>query len=346
MKKQNRNVSLELTDKLDGQFRVLVTLVNRHLKMFFKNKMTFFFSLLVPAITLIIYILFLRDLELQGVEGELNKYFTVEQLAAMNLTQLTSGIIDSWMLSGIIAISCISVSFNCCYIIVNDRETSVNRDFISSPISRPIIRLSYFLFNIIVTTIITIILLIFCLIYLSTMNSFYISTADFFIVLGLIIFSNISASCFTILISSMVTTNASFNSIIATSSASIGFLIGGYMPIGMLPAGIQNLCMFFPGTYSASILRTFFLRGQIDTLETIVNQSGNTNAESLISSLKNQFLNLHFFSYEVDSTSMVYGFLLTTVVLVILNIVLDGYFENCALGEHSRRSRKNRKVAK
>ena len=309
-------------NKLTGQFRVLRTLTSRHLKMFFKNKMTFFFSLLVPLITLAIYLLFLRDLECRSVDAIIQTYsFTEEQIA--ELSPKVYGLVDAWMLSGILAISCISVSFNTCYVMISDKETGANKDFASSPISRIVIITSYFLFNFLVTLIICTLVFFICLIYLRIMNSFYFSILDFISIYGVVIISIVSATLFTILITSFISSGSTFNSLIAIFSAAVGFLIGGYMPIQMLPTFVQYMCGFFPGTYSAGILRTLFLRGQIDNVANYL--SSINNDLSIIDTLKTQFLNVSFFGNNLNSEWMSLALIITTTILLLLNLVSAKY---------------------
>jgi len=114
-------------------------LTRRHLLVFFRNKVRVFFTLMVPFIIFAIYILFLRDLELTtansvlvDLEEKLGASFTGDKV----LQKHVGTVIDSWMLSGIIAISTITVSLQTNTIIVSDRENGINRDFASSPISR------------------------------------------------------------------------------------------------------------------------------------------------------------------------------------------------------------------
>jgi multidrug/hemolysin transport system permease protein len=336
-----QNIAKDFSDKLHGQFHIFWTLTRRHLKCFFKNKMTFFFALLVPGISLIVYALFLRDLEVSAVAPMISKYFTSEA-DQLVISKQVGGIVDAWMLSGIIAISCISVSFNTCYIMISDKETGVNKDFHSSPISKTAITLSYFAFNFIVTFLINMILLAICLIYLQFASAFYFSILDYVSIVGTIIISIISATCFTILISSLINNGATFNSIIATSSAAIGFLIGAYMPIQMLPKYVQYICCFFPGTYSAGILRNLFLRGQIENLSNIIPtlQSATAEAKDLIPSLSAQFMNVDFFGTTLNSSYQILGLFLTSLVLVILNIIFTGYLQIRSLSESRKKPKK------
>ena len=341
---KDKRVKLLDTGKLQGQFRITWTLVRRHLKMFFKNKMTFIFSLMVPLLTLLIYALFLRDFEINAVAPYINEYFTSD--ADKQVIQgMVGGVVDCWMLSGIIAISCITVSLNSCYIIIQDKEQGVNRDFISSPLSKRSIRSSYIIFNFIVTSIICFILLMISLVYLQIVGALYLSFLDFLAIFGTVLLSIISATFFSLFIASFVTNGSVFNSIVAITSAAIGFLIGGYMPLSMLPTYAQYICEFLPGTYSAGALRNLFMRGQMERLTNVIGnlESAKPDAINLIPKLKDQFLNVKFFIWEVNLNYMYLGLVCLTIVIIILHLIFQKYFEiRSIMGKKPKKKKKNK----
>ena len=53
-------------------------------------------------------------------------------------------------------------------------------------------------------------------------------------------------------------------SLVAVFSTAVGFLIGAYMPLGMLPTWVQTVCAFIPGTYSCALLRYSFMATPIE----------------------------------------------------------------------------------
>ncbi len=306
-------------------WKVTFSLTKRHLRLFFKSKLTFFFALLVPIITLAIYLLFLRELELTTVDQILLEYGISND--PLNLE--TYSLIDSWMLSGILAVSCITVSLNSCYIIVTDREKGVVRDFVSSPVPKWAINVSYFLFNVIVTSSIIGVLLVVCLVYLGVAGGFYLSFASFSYIVVILFLSIVSAALLTVLFTGFITNNAVFNSLVAIVSAGIGFLIGAYMPVSMLPGVAQNVCSLIPGTYSAALLRNYFLGDQMTHLLDFMAldpERYGAVADSIVNDLKNNFsMNVSFFGYEVNVGYCYLGLGLSIVLFAILNAGFANY---------------------
>ena len=304
--------------------KLLGALVSRHLKMFFKNKMTFFFSLLVPCITLAIYFLFLRELEVSAVTGVIGGLNLQDPDPLINASYR---LIDSWMLSGILAVSCISVSFNACYIIISDREKGVNREFLAAPVSKSLISFSYFVFNCIVTLIIVSAVLFICLGYLGASGNFRLTFANFGYIYLVIILSVISAATISTFLSGFIHSGNTYNSLIAIMSAAIGFLIGGYMPISMLPEGAQNLTAFFPGTYSAGLLRNYFMSDQIASLEAYMRSVPEyaPHVDELLDALSGSFsLDLTVFGSSLSVNWMYLMLVVGIVLFFLLNVLLSG----------------------
>jgi multidrug/hemolysin transport system permease protein len=177
---------------LPNQRIAFMSLTKRHLLVFFKNVPTVIFTLMVPLVILAVYALFLRPMEANqiqqilsdnGIEVDKN---TTEGLAFLRKIY---GIADCWMISGVLAVSCLTVSLNTNYILVRDKESGISKDLISSPIDSRVIMLSYFTFNVIVTFLINFFVYLICLIWLAGYQAYMISTLDFFAIIGVLLIS-------------------------------------------------------------------------------------------------------------------------------------------------------------
>ncbi len=286
-----------MSKQWQNSLTIFFQLTKRHFLVFFKNKIRVFYTLMVPLIILAVYICFLRGLELSTVQNmlyELDIEYTAE------LQQHVHTLVDSWMLSGIIALSTITISIQTNNIIINDKENGVNRDFASSPINKSCLIASYFLFNFIVTLLICFVVLLICLIYLAIMKEFFITFVDFLTMIGVLSLASVTATLMTIFICSFIKREPTLASIIAIFSAVAGFLIGAYMPLSMFPTWIRNICCFVPGTYSCGLMRYAFLNTPIQNFqEYIINQSSIANGEELINTLVSNF-GYHLNCFGVD----------------------------------------------
>lgn len=307
--------------------RIYFTLTLRHFKVFFKNKIGVVFSLLVPMITLLIYIIFLRQLQTNALDSAIAGIIgkEVEEAVLEAVQQRSHLLADAWMLSGIVAVSCVSVSLNTCTIMVNDRQTGVSKDFVSSPISRRSINVSYFLFNVLATFLINFCVLAVAFIYLGATGGFQISVGRTFLLIPVLLLSVISASLITCFIASFITTFNTYNSASVIVSSGSGFLIGAFMPISMLPPIARQIPLFFPGTYSAGLLRRLFLDDYIANFKVFLSgQKGIT--QELIEQIETQMSNtismdINFFGHQVTPGYMVLAIAIFAALFVILNML-------------------------
>ncbi len=300
---------------------IFFQLTRRHLLVLFRNKMRVFFTVMAPIIIFAIYVLFLRRMELGTVEATIMQLNT-EKGFALNYGELSKSvecIVDSWMFSGIIAISSLTVSLQTNNIIVSDKENGVNRDFASSPVNKGILIASYFFYSFIVTVLISLIFLIFSFIYLACLGEFTLNAVDIVEIIGIVFFSSISSVLFTVFICSFVTRDATMGSIITIFSTAVGFLIGAYMPIAMLPSWVGDICGFFPGTYTCSLLRYSFLDTPLHDM--FAQLSATSGGTELVSELyKNFGFNLKFFGMDVEPTMQAVALAIFSAVLAVMNI--------------------------
>lgn len=299
-------------------------LTKRHLIVFFRSKITVLYTLIVPIIVLIIYILFLRELEFSSVRTILQD-LNISTNDNPELIKHLGAVIDSWMLSGICAVTSVTVSIQTNYIFVRDKDSGINRDFLSSPVKGPILIGSYFLSSFIITLLINFVFLLICFLYLVCNGEFMLSFVDFLTIFAIIIFSVISATLCTTFISSFMNKESSLTSVIAIFSTAIGFLIGAYMPMSMLPKLVGNICMFIPATHCCGLLRYSFLLKPFESLKTFVLDPSNgiSLGSDLIEQLQGSFgFNYNFFDLTITPSYMALIVGVYAIIFVVLNIIV------------------------
>ena len=112
--------------KAQSVLTVFGQLTRRHLLVFFKNKIRLMYTLLVPVIIFVVYIFFLRQLELSTVRNTLedwNKEYGLSLEMTGQLQVYIETLVDSWMLSGIAALSSITVSLQTNNVFVEDKQS-------------------------------------------------------------------------------------------------------------------------------------------------------------------------------------------------------------------------------
>lgn len=104
--------------KKPNQLSVLYYLVKRHFKVFWKNHTLVLFSLMVPLVVLVVYVIFLRPMEVSQLDAAIKEGLGFEfdpenaTKEALELVHKIRGIADEWMIAGVLSVSCITVALN------------------------------------------------------------------------------------------------------------------------------------------------------------------------------------------------------------------------------------------
>ena len=118
--------------------KTLSALVGRHIKMFFKDKGTFFTSLIAPLILLVLFVLFLGNVYRDSFYSSVPADIVVPD-------KVIEGFVGGWLLSSLLAVSCVTVAFCANMQIVQDKVTGAIGDFSVTPYKKSYLALSYYL---------------------------------------------------------------------------------------------------------------------------------------------------------------------------------------------------------
>ena len=217
--------------------KTFFALVRRNIQIFFKDKGSFFSSLITPIILLVLYATFLAGVYRDVVE----KFVPV---AISGREKLINGTVASVLLSSLLSTSCVTVAFCSNLLMVQDRVSGVYKDFLITPADKGSIAAAYFVSSFIATLIVA-----------------FAATAA-----GLI-YMAVCGTAVSSVVNSFIKTQAQATAVGTIVSAGYGFLCGAYMPISSFGAGLQAFLSFLPGTYGTSLLRNHALNGAISQME-------------------------------------------------------------------------------
>lgn len=293
-------------------FLILCSFVKRGFLVFIKDKASVFFSVFAPLIILLLYILFLKQVQVDS----LSSAFKDIEISS----KMINAIADNWMLAGVISVSCITVSFSATGLMVADREAGITKDFYSSPVKKGIITLGYYVYNFVVTLFICLFVLAVIFIYLA-ITGWFLSGLDVLMIFLTTLVSILLSSIIGTIIASFIRSLAAHSGIIGILSASSGFVIGAYMPIAIFPKFIQYIILFIPNTYSGSLFRNYFLER---TLAKLGEQVPPAIVDELIESYS---LKLDFFGQNIGTGEqwLILGACLLVSALIACAI---SYFRN------------------
>lgn len=299
---------------------IIWSLVERNVKIFLKDKMGVFFSLLAPLIVLGLYVLFLGDVQMQSIESAF-KDIPIDN-------KLLKNFVDNWMLAGVISVACVTVSFSAQEIVVKDREKGVLADMLCAPVKRYLLSIGYYISNVIITLTICTIVLAIAFVYMA-ISGWTMSAGEVFMSFGLLVMSVLSSSAIISLICKIVKTSAQHSAIVGIISAAIGFFMGAYMPISIFPKAIQYVTLFIPATYSAGLFRELFMRGALEKIEEVIPQAGAKLEESFS-------MQLDFFGKTIEAKQMAWIFFVYSALIIVIWMAI----EIATLAKHKSADRK------
>ena len=282
-------------------------LIKRNVKLFFRDKGMFFTSLITPAILLILYATFLG-----------NVYRSTFTAQIPNLPDhLLDGLVGGQLISSILAVSCVTVTFCSNFLMVQDRANGTIRDFQISPVRSYVLSLGYYAATLISSLLICFLAAGICLVYVAIVG-WYLSVADilllFLDVFLLVLFGTALSS----IINFFLTTQGQISAVSAIISAGYGFICGAYMPISSFSAGLQKVISFLPGTYGTSLVRNHALRG---VLAELLEQGAPAAAVDGIR--KSLDCSLSFSGSPVTVPTMYLILSLSVAVLIVVYILLN-----------------------
>ena len=222
------------------------TLALRQLKLYFRDKVSVFFSLLSVMIIIGLYVLFLGDIVSSG-QGQ--DYRTM---------------MDQWIMSGVIAVGGFTTTLGAFGILVDDKTKKIDRDFFVAPIKPTVRVLAYLLSALIIGTLMSLVTLVFAQIYILVYGGPLLTLLELVMVFALIILNVLTSSSIVFLLIIFIKTATTFSTVSTIVGTIIGFVMGIYVPIGNLPGAVQTVIKFFPTSHAAVLFRTVMMERSLD----------------------------------------------------------------------------------
>lgn len=286
----------------------LYNLTKRNCKLFFKDKGMFFTSLITPIILLVLYATFLAKVYRDSFSSALPAGFSIKQ-------KLIDATVGGELFSSLLAVSCVTVSFCCNMLMVQDKVTGARHDLTVSPVKSSVLSLSYYISTLISTLLVCLAATAACFIYLSTIG-WYMSLKDVMFIILDVFLLTLFGTALSSVINVFLSSQGQISAVGTVVSAGYGFICGAYMPISQFGKGLQRFIMFLPGTYGTSLLRNHAMNG-------VFNEMKNTGfPNEVLSAIKDSVdCNLYFFDNKVSIGAM-YAVLIGSTLLLILLYVL------------------------
>ena len=293
---------------------ILMALVKRNTKLFFKDKGTFLTALITPLILLVLFISFLGNVYRDSFRSIIPEGIAIEK-------QWIEGFVGGWLFSSLLATSCVTIAFCANMIMVQDKVTASRNDLTIAPVKSSTLALSYYISSCLITLIICYTVFIIGMIYLAIVG-WYLSITDVLLTMLDIFLLVLFGTALSSIVNSFLSTQGQIAAVGTVVSAFYGFVCGAYMPMSQFSKGIQALISFLPGTYGTGLLRNHLMGGVLDEMKS------NHIPEQLIEGLQDGFdHHLYCLGHSV-SVPMMYAVIIVTVIAligiyVLLNVLLQ-----------------------
>lgn len=285
---------------------ILLSLIKRNIKLFFKDKGLVIGALVGPIILIVLYFTFLND-----VYRDTFKSFIPEGTS----NKIINDIVNGELISSILAVSCITVSFCSNFLMVRDKVNNARSDLLVSPVKSYVLALAYYIATVISSLTICYIALGISLVFVAFSHWFF--TASSLLMLLLDVFLTVLfGTALSSIINFFLTSEGQISAVGTIISAGYGFICGAYMPINSYNSGLKNVIMFTPGTYCTSLIRNHSLAGAFKEMS-------DWPIEAIKSIKDGIDCNLYLFDKQISIAGM-YGIVLITIlVLITIYIVIN-----------------------
>ena len=223
----------------------MLALLKRNFILYFRNRSGVFFSLLGALISFLLYIIFLQK----------------------NLTDAWSqlpdntNLLNNWLMGGTLAVTGITTSFTALTQMVQDRENQVDQDLFLTDLGIWGLQVSYLISSIAISFVMQVFM--FAVMGLYFKESPVISHLPEIALIMLL--SSLLSSLINILLIYRFQSVDSLGKLATIVGTASGFLVGTYVPIGVLPDFAQIIMKCTPATYIASLYRQILMKESLET---------------------------------------------------------------------------------
>ena len=232
---------------------VVTDITGRNLRLYFRDRLNVFFSLLGALVLFLLYTLFLGNQQTQGLAETF-------PLAA---EEDIKGLVDAWMFAGIVGITAITTGLAAVNVIVEDTATGRFRDFLVSPISRWQLVLGYLLSTVVIALIMTTVVFAVSLAYLALVDGVSLTAGQLARTYGYLVLSCIAFGALSAFVVTFVRTPGSFAALSTLVGTILGFAAGSYIPVGAFPEGVRNFVSALPFMQASMVVRREMTEGPL-----------------------------------------------------------------------------------
>ena len=234
----------------------MLELISRNRKVYTRDRLAFFMSFLSVIILILVYQIFLGQIQIDAIKEALNS-----DTASTDTIQM----VNYWLISGLTTIISMTSTLGAFGVMVLDKEKKLSEDFKVSPVSNFKIELSYAIFAILFGIIMTMFSCIFAIGIFNGFSSLLdFSTMDYLSILGVVSMGTVLAATIILPILVFIRTSSAFTTLSTIVGTFIGFISGVYLSIGSVGETLQQIMTWFPLTQVNALLKQILMKDSIN----------------------------------------------------------------------------------
>lgn len=234
----------------------MLELISRNRKVYTRDRLAFFMSFLSVIILILVYQVFLGQIQIDAIKEALNS-----DTASTDTIQM----VNYWLISGLTTIISMTSTLGAFGVMVSDREKKLSEDFKVSPVSNFKIELSYAVFAILFGIIMT---MFSCIFAIGMFNGFSAlldySMMDYLSILGVVTMGTMLSATIILPILAFIRTSSAFTTLSTIVGTFIGFISGVYLSIGSVGGSLQQVMTWFPLTQVNALLKQILMKDAIN----------------------------------------------------------------------------------
>ncbi len=282
-----------------------LVLVRRNLRVFWRDRMTVFFSMLAPLVMFLLFVLFLRK-QMAGIIAD----------AAGALPDDAYGLCDAWMFASVATMATLSTSLGMLTAFVEDRVTGRFSDYLVAPLRRWQLALGYVGAVLIVSFVVSLVIFVIGQLWAVLDGRPHLSFLEELWALGGILLACLVFSAFNTLMVTFTASQGSYGGYSIVMGTAMGFLSYCYVPPVGLSNGITSVLGVLPFAQAAAIIRQPSMQPAAEQLLSAV-PAGEVRDRALSDLMRDIGANLSVNGHALSTGAMV-GILLGLTLILSL----------------------------
>ncbi len=279
-----------------------------------KDKMAVFLSLLTQIIILGLFLLFIKNSYVDGINealGDLKDKVTDADIETL---------VNSWMISGVIGTSVITSTLSALNVMVSDKQHMIDFDYNASSVKGSVVVMSYFSGAVLCSLITSFTLLAAGLIFVAATGVFLLTITDVLLLIGLVLLGSVSSTIILMTIISFFKKDSTYSAFSVLLSTLVGFIVGAYFPVSQLSETTQTIVNLVPGAQITGMIRSILVSPAIDRIDKAL---GGMDQGIFREAASKMFcIKLNIFGTQIDTGFMLLYSVLAILIFTVLNIAL------------------------